>query len=105
MKHLGPIALAILSLTTTQALANTQAGHYQGDRLAKQAKIAIAQAEQMALTARPGVVTDRELEREKGGSGLRYSFDIKAQNVTYEVGIDAKTGAVLENAPEGKNPD
>ena len=39
------------------------------------------------------------------GSGLRYSFDIKHKAKTYEVGVDAQTGAVLENAPEGKNPD
>jgi uncharacterized membrane protein YkoI len=45
------------------------------------------------------------LEKEAGGSGLRYSFDIKKGASTYEVGIDAQTGAILENAPEGKKPD
>lgn len=58
-----------------------------------------------ALKARPGTVTDAELEKESGGSGLRYSFDIKSGGKTYEVGIDAKTGAILENKAEGKNPD
>jgi len=42
------------------------------------------------------------LEEERGGSGLRYSFDIKNNKVTYEVGVDAKTGKVLENAREGR---
>jgi uncharacterized membrane protein YkoI len=52
-----------------------------------------------------GKITDEELENEKGGSGLRYSFDIKRGSVTQEVGVDAKTGKVLENKKEGKNPD
>jgi uncharacterized membrane protein YkoI len=50
-------------------------------------------------------VTDKELEKEPGGSGLRYSFDIVAGGKTYEVGVDAADGKVLENAAEGKNPD
>ena len=58
-----------------------------------------------ALKAHPGKVTDEELEKENGGSGLRYSFDIQHGKVIQEVGVDAKTGKVLENAPEGKNPD
>jgi uncharacterized membrane protein YkoI len=56
------------------------------------------------LKARPGEITDTELEREKGGSGLRYSFDIKSGGKTYEVGVDAKTGTVLENGADA-NPD
>ena len=47
----------------------------------------------------------RSKPREKGGSGLRYSFDVQANGITYEVGIDAVTGRVLENGREGKNPD
>jgi uncharacterized membrane protein YkoI len=66
-------------------------------------KLAVARAK--ALKARPGVITDQELEKEKGGSGLRYSFDIKSGGKVYEVGVDAKTGALLENIAEGKNPD
>jgi hypothetical protein len=46
-----------------------------------------------------------ELEKEKGGSGLRYSFDIKSGKITYEVGIDARSGEVLENSKEGAHPD
>ena len=55
--------------------------------------------------ARPGAITDEELEREKGGSGLRYSFDIKSGGAVYEVGVDAQTGTVLENKKEGPHPD
>ena len=78
---------------------------YSGQHLAKDAKITMAQAQTIALKARPGTVTDKELEREHGGSGLRYSFDIKNGTTTFEVGVDAKTGAVLENGPEGSHPD
>ena len=78
---------------------------YTGEELAKSAKVTMEDARVIALKARPGTVTDQELEKEKGGSGLRYSFDIKAGKTTYEVGVDAQTGKVLENAAEGPNPD
>ncbi len=78
---------------------------YTGQKLAKDATIGIAEARAIALKAHPGKITDEELEKEKGGSGLRYSFDIRTATGVQEVGVDAKTGAVLENAKEGKNPD
>ena len=78
---------------------------YSGENLATQAKLTMEQATAIAQHARPGIVTDKELEREGGGSGLRYSFEVKANGRTYEVGVDAMTGKVLENGPEGKNPD
>ncbi len=76
---------------------------YTGEHLAKDAKVTMRQARVLALKARPGKVTDAELERERGG--LRYSFDIRSGRTTYEVGIDAITGKVLENGPEGSHPD
>lgn len=78
---------------------------YTGQKYAGQAKISMAQATKIALQAQPGKVVDRELEREGGGSGLRYSFDIKSGKVTHEVGVDAKTGRVLENSIEGPHAD
>ena len=81
------------------------AAAYTGEKLAKNAKFTMEQATAIATKARPGRITDKELEREKGGSGLRYSFDVLSQGVTYEVGVDAQTGAVLENAREGAHPD
>lgn len=106
------------------AAASVSAYAYTGEKLAKHAKISIEQARAIALKAYPGKITDEELEKEKGGSGLRYSFDIESDKVidkvehkgdkaghedehglVHEVGVDAKTGAVLENAAEGKNPD
>jgi len=92
-------ALAILPTLATGAFA------YHGEELAKAAKITLQQATQIAQKARAGKVTDKELEREKGGSGLRYSFDIRSRGVTYEVGVDADSGRVLENAREGAHPD
>ena len=70
---------------------------YSGQQLAKYAKISLSQARTEALKARPGKITSEELERERGGSGLRYSFDIKSGSTVYEVGVDARTGAILEN--------
>lgn len=78
---------------------------YTGQELAGKAKISIDQARSIALKTRPGTITDEELEKENGGSGLRYSFDVKSGNVVYEVGVDAQTGKVLENSKEGPHPD
>ena len=83
----------------------TEAEAYKGEQLAPKAKITIDQARSIAMKARHGTITDEELEKEKGGSGLRYSFDIKNNNVIYEVGLDAETGKVFENAREGRHPD
>jgi hypothetical protein len=78
---------------------------YSGEKLAKEAKITMEQATAIALKVRPGKIADKELEREHGGSGLRYSFDVVGKGVTYEVGVDAQTGAVLENGRDGAHPD
>jgi uncharacterized membrane protein YkoI len=78
---------------------------YTGQELASRAKIGIAEARAIALKAHPGKITDQELERDSGGSSLRYSFDIKSGSVTQEVGVDARTGRVLENKKERPHPD
>ena len=85
----------------TLASAAFAAPNHSGPR----ARITLRQATASALTAFPGRVIDHELERESGGSGLRYSFVIRNGAVTLEVGIDAITGQVLENAVEGPNAD
>ena len=96
-------ALAVLAVTMAAFAVNASA--YTGQELAGSAKLSIQEARAIALKAHPGKITDEELEKEQGGSGLRYSFDIRRDKVTQEVGVDAQTGKVLENAPEGKNPD
>jgi uncharacterized membrane protein YkoI len=93
------IATMALVMVTVPAMA------YTGQELSKQAKVSIAEARVIALKAHPGKITDEELEKEKGGTGLRYSFDIKRGGVTQEVGVDAPTGKVLENKKEGPHPD
>lgn len=103
MKTTLNIALiAAASLLATGALAATKPAStvYTGHELAGGAKLSLSQARAVALKARPGKIVDQELEKEAGGSGLRYSFDVKSHAVTYEVGVDAVTGKVLENAGE-----
>ncbi len=95
----------IPSEQVTSANQQVHAKAFTGEKLAKNAKISMNEARAIALKAHPGKITDEELETEKGGSGLRYSFDIKGAKGTQEVGVDAKTGKVLENKLEGPNPD
>ena len=97
-RHQTAAALAAL-LVASSAFAFT------GDQYLKQAKIQPAEARKLALKAYPGKIVDEELEQESGGSGLRYSFVIRHDSVKHEIGIDAKTGEVLENSVEGPHPD
>jgi len=98
--------LLVTAATTAVLFGGTGVGvAYTGEELAKDAKVTLSEARVLALKAFPGKITDQELEKEKGGSGLRYSFDIKNRGVTHEVGVDAKTGKVLENSAEGPHPD
>lgn len=100
---IAAVGLAAFGLGASSATAAPMA--FKGSRLSSQAHITLAKARDTALKVRGGVITDQELEQERGGSGLRYSFDIRQHGKTYEVGVDARTGAVLENDAEGKNPD
>jgi uncharacterized membrane protein YkoI len=109
---LSILALALATVGTVAYAADVATAEqhasvkpFTGEKLAKNAKITMADARATALKAHPGKITDEELEKEKGGSGLRYSFDIKGAKGTQEVGVDAKTGMVLENKLEGPNPD
>jgi len=102
-RDVGLLGLTIIAL----AVAGPGAA-YTGQQLAGKAKITIDQARAIALKAHPGRIVDEELERESGGSGLRYSFDVKNGAITQEVGVvsvDARTGRVLENKAEGPNLD
>lgn len=104
MKRTSMLIAATLLAATSGAVAAPHGG-LKGTKYASQARVSLATARATALKARPGTITDQELEREGGGSGLRYSFDIKAGGKVYEVGVDARTGAVLEDAAEGPHPD
>ncbi|MGH8455643.1 MAG: PepSY domain-containing protein [Stenotrophobium sp.] len=76
-----------------------------GHEFLKDAQVNLTDARAAALKTYPGKIADEELEKEKGGSGLRYSFAIRNGKVAHEVGVDAKTGAILENSVEGTNAD
>jgi uncharacterized membrane protein YkoI len=78
---------------------------FAGAALAKDAKVSLTDARAIALKVFGGEIVAEELEKERGGSGLRYSFDIKNGQVTREVGVDAKTGKLLENSVEGAHHD
>ena len=98
------VPAAALGAAVLGAAVGAQA--FSGEKYAKEARISLDQAREIALKAHPGRIADQELEREQGGSGLRYSFDIvSGKKARQEVGVDAKTGKVLENSVEGPNAD
>ncbi|MFZ3326879.1 MAG: PepSY domain-containing protein [Methylocella sp.] len=100
MKATTPRAVGLLLLTVMIPMAVGSAAAYTGQQLARDAKITIDQAREIALHAHPGRITDEELEREHGGSGLRYTFSLDPDSGVQELGVDAVTGQVLENSPD-----
>ncbi len=101
-------AAFLLTSVLALGLAGAAGSAYamDGGQYSKDAKVTLEQARAIALKALPGAtITDQELEQEKGGSGLRYSFDMKLGQTEHEIGVDAQTGAVLENSVEGANAD
>ena len=109
MKHtatmlMTTVAIAAGAATAIAAPKPPEAEH-ASHAPAATPKLTLEQARAIALHARPGEVTDHEIETEAGGSGLRYAFDIRSGATTYEVGVDANTGQVLENSVEDADPD
>lgn len=94
------IIAGTLAATAAGAAIPLHPAPLKGHELSTQAKVSLSQARAVALKARPGAIIDQELEKEAGGTGLRYAFDVKSQGATYEVGVDALTGRVIENAAE-----
>lgn len=101
--NLKYVKLAVVALLATSVIGSLTVSSFalEGEALSKEATLTLDQARVAALKAQPGTVLDQELEHRKGGSGLRYSFDIKVGSATHEVGIDAKTGETLVNHKEG----
>jgi uncharacterized membrane protein YkoI len=91
-------AVVGLAIGVAPALAAAKSG------VVHKAKISMSQARAIALKAYPGKIMKEELEHERGGSGLRYSFDMRQGKKWREVGVDAMTGRILENTREGANP-
>lgn len=95
-KTLPCIAATLVGLAAAAGATATAAGGKPG--------IDMAAARAIALHVVPGKIVKEELEKERGGSGLRYSFDIRAKGVVHEVGVDARDGKVLENSiDDGKD--
>jgi len=61
-------------------------------------KLSMAQARTIALKRAPGRIKDAEYEFEKGG--WRYSFDILQGKRIHEIGVNAMTGAIVEDGFE-----
>ncbi|MDA3919123.1 MAG: PepSY domain-containing protein [Salinisphaera sp.] len=91
---LAAAALSVLGVVSTTAYA------YTGEQNASNAKLTMQQARAEALSQVHGKIKSAELEKESGGSGLRYSFDIQTKNGVREVGVDAVSGKVLENSAD-----
>lgn len=62
-------------------------------------KVSMAHARAIALKLAPGKIKSSEYEKE--GGIWRYSFDIQQKGNVQEIGIDARTGKVVENKSEG----
>jgi hypothetical protein len=99
------VLLAALSTAGGIAAAASWPFPYKGEELAHNARVTLMTARQLAKRARPGIIISQTLEREAGGSGLRYSFDIKSGARVYEVGIDARSGRVLHDTVASPNSD
>ncbi|MGA7972509.1 MAG: PepSY domain-containing protein [Pseudolabrys sp.] len=99
-RSLGVAAAALLAAAAVlpPTLASAEAA------LAKHPAITMIKARAIALKTFPGKIVKEELEHERGGSGLRYSFDMRRGSHWREVGVDAMTGHVLEDTREGANP-
>ena len=61
-------------------------------------KLSMDQAKTIALKLAPGKIQKSEYENEDGS--WRYSFDIAQGKRIHEIGVDAMTGKVVENAFE-----
>ncbi|MDQ6926617.1 MAG: PepSY domain-containing protein [Candidatus Eremiobacteraeota bacterium] len=97
LPRLAILALAVAYAGTGAAAVAAPTPKLIGQKLVPLAKVSPAQARAIALRTIHGTIVSQELEREPGGSGLRYTFDLKTAAGTREVGVDAKTGAVIEN--------
>jgi uncharacterized membrane protein YkoI len=96
--HTSFATLVVAATATSPLVASAQT------HLSHKATISMTEARAAALKAFPGTIVKEELEREGGGSGLRYSFDMRQGKNWREVGVDATTGRILENRREGANP-
>ncbi len=106
MRKFGSIAFALALGGLITALASGHSVAYTGEKLAKGAKVSIEQRPHHRSANEGGSDHRRRIgDARKVAAVLRYSFDIKSDGATFEVGVDAQTGKVLENKKEGPHPD
>ena len=91
MSKLAIAALVAGGLAAPPALATAHA---------PSPRISLAQARAQALKLAPGRIISSEYEKE--GGIWRYSFDIQQRGHVQEVGIDGRTGRIVENKSEGR---
>jgi hypothetical protein len=90
----------LAALSSTGILAQEK-GEKPNPKLAKQAKISMAKAREIARAKASGNIESEELEKEHGK--LVYSFDIRNEKGTItEVQVDAKTGGIVSVEEEDK---
>jgi uncharacterized membrane protein YkoI len=89
-KHLSAFAMVAALGAGTAAMAAK----------APTPRVPMSEARAMALKLAPGKIISSEYEKE--GGIWRYSFDIQQKGHVQEIGIDGRTGKVVENSNEGK---
>lgn len=92
--NLAAVALLTFAILPSAALADDDAQEMEA--VSKEfGFITLEDAKAKALAAKPGVVTDADLENRKFGKGWDYEFEIvDGDGKEWEVNIDAKTGKV-----------
>jgi uncharacterized membrane protein YkoI len=82
MAHAAYLRVATIALTIAIPIyALAYDGINVAVPLGTSVKVNMEEARKIALQARPGDITSEELEKELGGSGLRYSFIVKSNKV------------------------
>ena len=95
---LGVFGIAASSVSAQERESGEHEGK-QSAKLAKKAKITLAEARQTALREDNGTVEGEEHEKEHGK--LVYSFDIRNSKGTItEIWVNAKTGKVVHKSEE-----
>ena len=83
-------------IALSNAASQTQENMSSPARRTPTASISMDRARALALAARAGEITGGELVAAPDGA-MRYAFTVRSNDGAYAVGIDAQTGAVLEN--------
>lgn len=98
-KPISTFTLAsLISLSLLSPLAFADDDIHEIEAISKElGLITLDQAKAKALAAKPGAVSDVDLENRKFGKGWDYEFEIiDADGREWEVLVDAKTGAVRD---------